>query len=46
MPERNNMIQDASFVEVDLYVLPMYLLHNIQHDAVKEIKAREDKVYH
>ena len=41
----NNMEWDIAYVEVDLSMLPMILLHNIQQAAVEEIKAWEHIVY-
>ena len=40
-PEDNNMIKDIGNVSVDFSVIPIFLLHNIQHATVDEIEARE-----
>ena len=42
--ELNNMIQDITYVEVDMFVLPMFILYNIQQVVVDEIKVREHTV--
>ena len=39
------MIKDIAHVSVDFTVIPMFLLHNIQHVAVDEIKAREHAMF-
>ena len=43
--EHNKMVSDISHVMVDMFMLPMFLLHNIQQDVVEEIEALEHMVY-
>ena len=45
MRELNNMVQDIGYVEIDMFVLPIFMLHDIQQDAVDEIKVREHMMY-
>ena len=44
-PEYNSMIQDINYVGIDPFVLLMFLLHNIYHATVEEIKERKHTVY-
>ena len=43
--EHNKMVSDISHVMVDMFMLPMFLLHNIQQVVAKEIKAHDHMVY-
>ena len=38
------MIKDIGHVSVNLYVISMFLPHNIQHDVVEKNKVREHAV--
>ena len=40
----NNMIQDIGYLGLYMSILPMFMLHNIQHAAVEEIKPQEHTV--
>ena len=38
-------IQDIPYVNLDMSMLPMFILYNIQHMVVEEIKAHEHFIY-
>ena len=45
MPEHNAMINDIGHASIDFYLIPMYLLHNIQEVVVDELNEREHVVF-
>ena len=43
--ELNNVVQGINYVNLDISILPPFIMHTVLNQAIKDTKAREHMVY-